>query len=889
MGGFETKPGGTSLVEQTSGGKPHGSTSNSPGKRTLTEHLFDGHAAAFATSVLPTQQASAKPNGGPGDWAGAGKAGATFRNITAETFVDAATREAVEVETSWMMTEFDQFELKTNMAMEVDRKIHIQLAPGGVVIKSRARAFFNADQLPNDMHAVLHAPARLLKHDGSIFVTDDKGMHLLKALDHPQLKAVSIAGLLAREPMLGYETEPKQRIREADQFVAVTVPTYDNNMSLIEGIMRDAPHAAIGLKNYIKVKLNYENPPSEALAIASHVIARIEELLQFSWTGYEGADLMFQLGQMRAGFTELLQETEATKPTEKRALDHAADLVVAIGKAGVGVAMALKEVGLMARDLGLWGIDKLANVFGHEIEWSAASSIGKAYESGKSTGEIFTAIVDGIVESWTKAIEHAENGDYSQLMDLGAELALDIAIEIATAGAVTPGAAVKRTGATSHLAERALVMSEDALKALTRRVEALLQRTTQALRRAPEEVRAALLDAIDTASGWRMGLKESARIADAGVGVMRVVDKTAITKAIQRSRGARAIETAKTAMKKLRGPAARAQGASVINELERLAKVSRMPDAIYALARRITEGEDKAKFVGALDKLLKGTARTFDEEVVAGVLRRAADAVDPIAFLDNVEWVMGRKGLTVEARKALIRQAVLRDSPLDLRWLRELTELPDGMLEVMARDPATNWRSFMKVSRKPSDYFPSALRKMLKHTDYVDAAAKLRGLAGEMMFVVEDVELPGGLKIVARRVDATGKIIDFGLRDATGALAKLEVKAWTAKRWAVELAATCLNKPKHAFAHLLEQLHAAQSAGGAVYLAVTDAIGANEVELVQQLSKRGLRKIKIVTFPEAKLREVSSTLRRGLGLAGSIALVTADQFAKEESDDESIP
>jgi hypothetical protein len=185
------------------------------------------------------------------------------------------------------------------------------------------------------------------------------------------------------------------------------------------------------------------------------------------------------------------------------------------------------------------GLDKLSNAFGYEIDWSASSSIGKAYESGKSTSEIFKAIVDGIIDSWSKAIEHTENGDYSQLMDLGAELALDIAI--VTAGAATPGVAAKRVGTAARLAKRALVLSEDAGEALTRRMEALLQRTKQALKRVPEEARAALLDAIDTASGWLTGLKESVKIADAGVGTMRVVEKSAITQAIQRSRGARAI------------------------------------------------------------------------------------------------------------------------------------------------------------------------------------------------------------------------------------------------------------------------------------------------------------------------------------------------------------
>jgi len=659
---------------------------------------------------------------------------------------------------------------------------------------------------------------------------------------------------------------------------------------LVEGIMRDAPHAALGLQNYIKVKLSYENPPAEELSVGRHMIARLEELLQLSWTGYEGTDLRLQLAHMWEGFTKIVQQAESTKPAEKHVLDHASDLVVAIGKAGAGVVLALKEVGLMARDVGLWGLDKLSNAFGYEIDWSAASSIGKAYESGKTTSEIFQAIVDGILDSWTKAVEHAENGDYSQLMDLGAELALDVAIEVVTAGAATPGVAAKRPGTAARLAEHALVLSEDAVAALMRRTEALLQRTKQALKRVPEEARAALLDTIDTASGWLTGLKESAKIADAGVGTMRVVDKTAIAQAIQRSRGARAIEAAKDAMTKLRGPAARAQGASVVEQLEQLAKASKMPDTIYAVARRIADGADKAKFVAALDKLLKGTARALDEEVVAGVLRRAADAVDPLAFLDNVEWVMGRKGLSAEARKALVRQAVLRDSPLDLRWLRELTELPDDMLEMMALDPATNWRSFMKVSKKPSDYFPSTLKKSpLKNSDYADAAAKLRGVAGEMTFVVEGVALPGGLKIVARQVDAAGKVIDFGLRDAAGVLAKLEVKAWTVERWADELAAASQNSPRSAFAHLVDQLQAAKSTGESIYLAVTDAIGPADGRLRRQLTdelkKSGLHDVQVVTFPEAKLKEVTSGLRRGLALASAAATVTADQLLKEDTDD----
>ena len=210
-GGLEKRPGGSSLVQQTLEGGRAGT--DTPGKRTLTEQLTGGEVSGAAipppgqtagsvatVGIAPTKpplaatpgakqpganaKTGAKPHGGLGDWIGAGQPGKIFRNTTSETFVDPATKDSSEVETSWTMAEYEQFEIETNMVMEVDRKIHIQLGRGaGVVIKSRARVFFNADQLPNDVHAALYAPARLLKHDGSIFVTDDKGIHLLKTFD----------------------------------------------------------------------------------------------------------------------------------------------------------------------------------------------------------------------------------------------------------------------------------------------------------------------------------------------------------------------------------------------------------------------------------------------------------------------------------------------------------------------------------------------------------------------------------------------------------------------------------------------------------------------------------------------------------------------------------
>src|SRR6185436_5835395 len=222
---------------------------------------------------------------------------------------------------------------------------------------------------------------------------------------HPLGQAQSPESMLAHEPMLGFATPPEQRLREANDFAANTVPAYDANMLSIERIMQDAPGAARGLRDYIKAKLGYESPSPDALAVARHLIARLESVFSHSATGYEGTDLVMRLGEMRQHFGKLLRDAEAAQPEEKDLWDHALDGVKAIGKALGGLVLAVKEIGLMARDLGLWGLDELASALGCNIDWTAASSIGKAYQAGKSTSEIFTAMVDGIIDQWSQAIE----------------------------------------------------------------------------------------------------------------------------------------------------------------------------------------------------------------------------------------------------------------------------------------------------------------------------------------------------------------------------------------------------------------------------------------------------------------------------------------------------
>jgi hypothetical protein len=179
-----------------------------------------------------------------------------------------------------------------------------------ILAKSRARAWFHADRLPNDVHAALHAPAKLARHEGSIVVTDDKGLHVLETQPHPLGQAPSMEAMLAGEPMLGFATSPEQRLREASRFAKGTVPRYDANLLLIEGITQDAPRAALGLRDHIKAKLGYESPPPDALAAARHVIDRIETVVSHSATGYEGTGLLMHLAATREHLGKLLHAAE---------------------------------------------------------------------------------------------------------------------------------------------------------------------------------------------------------------------------------------------------------------------------------------------------------------------------------------------------------------------------------------------------------------------------------------------------------------------------------------------------------------------------------------------------------------------------------------------------
>jgi hypothetical protein len=461
---------------------------------------------------------------------------------------------------------------------------------------------------------------------------------------------------------------------------------------------------------------------------------------------------------------------------------------------------------------------------------------------------------------------------------------------VATAGTASPALVAERSGAGARRAGRALALIEQSAEALAQRTRAVLAKARRAVDAAPDRARRAALEFQDALQGLLDGLTQAARVADTGTGVRMVaLDPGAIPRAIQHARGVRALASAETAVTRLRG-AARSQGQRALLKLRQLADEPKTSNAAHAMLRRIARGKDKdrAELVAALDRVLGAWPARLDSKVRAQVLRRAASAVDPVKYLDDATWALTHKGLTQAAREGLLRHAARSQKPLDLRWLRELTELPDDMLEFMALDPATHWTDLMKVSTKPSDRFPSSVKKLLTPDDYARAAGKLRGIAGELTVDVGGIELPGGLKIVARQVDAKGKRkIDFGLQNARGEKAKLEVKAWSRKTWERELRNLedpTKMPPKSMAGRMVEQLRAAMTPGERVYLAVPDSIGDVLLVALRRSLENHRLVVDVLTFSERKLKSNFTRLRAGLALTAGVTLVMADQVAEDHDD-----
>jgi hypothetical protein len=192
----------------------------------------------------------------------------------------------------------------------------------------------------------------------------------------------------------------------------------------------------------------------------------------------------------------------------------------------------------------------------------------------------------------------------------------------------------------------------------------------------------------------------------------------------------------------------------------------------------------------------------------------------------------------------------------------------------------------MKVSAEESDQFPAALgARGLDGGDHADAAAKLRGVAGEL--VVKDMKLPGGLKIVRDQVAANGKLIDFGILDGDLQPALLEVKGWTPKKWKQQLAAFGSNKRgAEAIVHALSQLEAAVATKKKVYLAVSDALDDATLKALKKVLADEELPVTLIPFSESGIKTTAQQLRAAMAIGAGVAFFLDDDESSGSEDDE---
>lgn len=188
---------------------------------------------------------------------------------------------------------------------------------------------------------------------------------------------------------------------------------------------------------------------------------------------------------------------------------------------------------------------------------------------------------------------------------------------------------------------------------------------------------------------------------------------------------------------------------------------------------------------------------------------------------------------------------------------------------------------------RPLDPLPDlpVKRSVPTSNDYAATAGALRGTAGELMLSMDGVQLPDGFTLVARQINALGKKIDFGLKDARGRKARLEVKAWSQKVWKRELGNGRPVDPESALGRMLGQLRAAQATGKPVYLAVLDVIGKHMGDLRRLLDSHKLDGVTVLTFPEHKLESIFHQLREALALPAGVTPELADLLVEEHREE----
>ncbi len=318
-----------------------------------------------------------------------------------------------------------------------------------------------------------------------------------------------------------------------------------------------------------------------------------------------------------------------------------------------------------------------------------------------------------------------------------------------------------------------------------------------------------------------------------------------------------------------------------LEALKELAKESEEAARAYnAVARRAAgmPAAEADRYLSAIDSLRSATPSTL-RGGLPSILRASgtAAAADPVALLQDAEWLFKQPGLSADAAQTLA--AKVAESALDLRWLRT-TSLTMEDLNFLARDPKTPWDLLRRAAADPNN---RALQIL--------ARTRLRGIAGEVVTERSASKVFPGYRLTGRQVDLPGgHVVDFELAatDGTGLRHALEVKGWTRDVWrdalnawvaagspvgeeAMVLAAANVSKDQ---ARLLKQLgglvaqlgDAASAPRGNPFLVVTSGLsGPTSTKLRAFLSKMAPG-VEVRAISEEEILAASRRLRSAFGL-----------------------
>lgn len=262
---------------------------------------------------------------------------------------------------------------------------------------------------------------------------------------------------------------------------------------------------------------------------------------------------------------------------------------------------------------------------------------------------------------------------------------------------------------------------------------------------------------------------------------------------------------------------------------------------------------------------------------LGGFLHASTRVSQPIEFLNEVEKLVMRKGLTrqtigVFGEKALLHTYEAKKG-VDLAWLNTLKH-SDADLNALGSDPNTSWMPIQSAVKEITGVPP-------KYNRLPWVRSILRGAATEMVTEAQLREnLIPGMRVKGQQVDMLESKIDFALESGLGRQHGLEVKGYTDDTFREALntfrdnenvARDLLDADKRGVLRkidrMLKQLNDARKfTGNNAYLAVTDDLSGPTKQKLEQVVNKYAPGTEIVYLKEAEIKSVSQRLAEGFGV-----------------------